>query len=203
MPQTAGPQTAALSKPSAATGVPPVIAATAPAAPATATPLAAAKPGQLAAPALAEHHAQASADHGPVGRTQVQLAALATEAAARHEWERLAHRMPGVFGTHHPVFSKTERDGHTLWRVRPAISPPRRKQRVLSASARQGWRLRGRRVLSVSHEAARLRVRRYSRPSPDRLAHSADHGELPGTSPWGEASGRDRNRCPLTRRLRT
>jgi hypothetical protein len=113
MPQTAATQTAALSKPLAPTAVAPVIAA-APL-PATAAPSAAAKPAQLAA-AAADHHA-AAADRG-AGRTQVQLAALATEAAARHEWERLAHRMPSVFNTHHPVFSKVEHDGHTLWRLR-------------------------------------------------------------------------------------
>jgi hypothetical protein len=54
----------------------------------------------------------------PAGRAQVQLAAVSTETAARQEWDRLAHRMPGVLGTHHPLFSKIEHDGHTLWRVR-------------------------------------------------------------------------------------
>jgi len=95
----------------------PATAATAPPAPASTAPTAAQKPAQLAA-AMPDHHAAASAERGPPGRTQVQLAALATEAAARQEWHRLAHRMPDVFGTHHPVFSKVEHDGHTLWRVR-------------------------------------------------------------------------------------
>lgn len=97
----------------------PTIAATAPPAAAVAeSPSAAAKPAQLAAAAMAEHHAASSAERGPAGRAQVQLAALATEAAAHQEWARLAHRMPDVFGTHHPVFSKVEHDGHTLWRLR-------------------------------------------------------------------------------------
>ena len=85
----------------------PVVAAAVPPAPA------AAKPAQIAAAAMPEHRAAP-----PAGRTQVQLAALGTEAAARQEWDRLAHRMPGVLGARHPVFSKIERDGHTLWRLR-------------------------------------------------------------------------------------
>jgi hypothetical protein len=105
----------------------PAIASAAPLAPVIAAPQAsslsapapaAAKPTQLAATAMAEHHAAPSADHGPPTHAQVQLAALATETAAHEEWHRLAHRMPDVFGTHHPVFSKVEHDGHTLWRVR-------------------------------------------------------------------------------------
>ncbi len=95
----------------------PAIAATAPPTPASTAPTATAKPAQLAA-AMPDHHAAASAERGPAGRTQVQLAALATEAAARQEWHRLAHRMPDVFGTHHPLISKIEHDGHTLWRLR-------------------------------------------------------------------------------------
>jgi hypothetical protein len=90
----------------------PVIAAVAPPAPA------AAKPARVAAAAVPERRAAPTAERAPVGRTQVQLAALGTETAARQEWERLAHRMPGVLRTHRPVFSKIEHDGHTLWRVR-------------------------------------------------------------------------------------
>jgi hypothetical protein len=75
----------------------------------------AAKPGQVGAKPASGTTADR---HGPAGRTQVQLAAVGTEAAARQAWDRLAHRMPGVVGGHHPVFSKVERDGHTLWRVR-------------------------------------------------------------------------------------
>jgi hypothetical protein len=81
-------------------------------------PSAAAKPTQLAAAAMPDHHAPPSAERGPAVHAQVQLAAVATEAAAHQEWVRLAHRMPDVFGTHHPVFSKIEHDGHTLWRLR-------------------------------------------------------------------------------------
>lgn len=76
---------------------------------AAAPPPAAAKPAPLAA--AGDHRA-------PVGGTQVQLAALTTEVAARQQWDRLVHRMPGVFGAHHPMISRIEHDGHTLWRLR-------------------------------------------------------------------------------------
>ncbi len=48
----------------------------------------------------------------------MQLAAVRSEDAAKSEWERLSKRMPDLLGQHHPAFSKTERDGQTLWRVR-------------------------------------------------------------------------------------
>jgi hypothetical protein len=67
---------------------------------------------------MPDRHAAPSAEHGPAARAQVQLAAVGTENAAHQEWQRLAHRMPDVVGTHHPVFSKVDHDGHTLWRVR-------------------------------------------------------------------------------------
>jgi hypothetical protein len=79
---------------------------------------AAAKPAQVATAAMADRHVVPAVAHGPVGRAQVQFAAVGTETAARQEWDRLAHRMPSVIGTHHPMFTKVERDGHTLWRVR-------------------------------------------------------------------------------------
>lgn len=55
----------------------------------------------------------------PAGKdTFVQLAAVRTEDAAKSEWDRLAKRMPDLLGQRHPAFSKVDRDGHTLWRVR-------------------------------------------------------------------------------------
>jgi hypothetical protein len=54
------------------------------------------------------------------GHQAVQLAALTTEAAARQEWDRLAKKMPALFGSHHPMISKFDHDGHTLWRLRTA-----------------------------------------------------------------------------------
>ena len=54
----------------------------------------------------------------PASTTLVQLAAVRSEEAARSEWERLSKRLPDLLGQHRPAFSKTERDGRTLWRVR-------------------------------------------------------------------------------------
>jgi cell division septation protein DedD len=55
----------------------------------------------------------------PAARTTlVQLAAVTSEEAARSEWQRLEKRMPDLFVRRQPAFSKTERGGHTLWRVR-------------------------------------------------------------------------------------
>ena len=48
----------------------------------------------------------------------VQLAAVRTEDAAKSEWQRLNKRMPDLFGQHRPAFTKVERDGQALWRVR-------------------------------------------------------------------------------------
>jgi hypothetical protein len=125
-PETPDPQGLA-SQMRAATSAPPSGARTQPtataqaaSAPATATPRPpAAKPVAMAlAPVAQEHRAGPLGAHGPVGRAQVQLAAVGTEAAARQQWDRLAHRMPSVLGAHHPLISKVEHDGHTLWRVR-------------------------------------------------------------------------------------
>ena len=58
--------------------------------------------------------------HPPVSghSTMVQLAALGSEEAAREEWEKLSKRMPDLLNGRHPAFSRTEHDGHTLWRIR-------------------------------------------------------------------------------------
>ena len=118
-PTTASKTPATQTAASPSTSAPaPGIATAAPPAPAIAATLGTAKPAQLAAAAMPDRHAAPSAEHGPAARAQVQLAAVGTENAAHQEWQRLAHRMPDVVGTHHPVFSKVEHDGHTLWRVR-------------------------------------------------------------------------------------
>jgi hypothetical protein len=60
-----------------------------------------------------------AAEHGAGSKgALVQLAALASEQAARAEWERLAKRWPELFGGHQPAFSKVEHGGQVLWRVR-------------------------------------------------------------------------------------
>jgi cell division septation protein DedD len=104
---------------------PPVKPAPAPTAPATRTAAAttamrsAPTPVAPAAPpvaaAAAEAHPAAAGSHAVV-----QLAALASEAAARNEWQQLAKRMPELLNGRQPVFSRFERDGHVFWRVRTA-----------------------------------------------------------------------------------
>jgi hypothetical protein len=96
---------------------PPVVAAPAPA------PAAIPVPAALPAPAkpLAAKPATAAEKHPaapPANGTLVQLAAVRSEDAAKSEWERLSKRLPDLLGQHRPAFSKTERDGRTLWRVR-------------------------------------------------------------------------------------
>ena len=46
------------------------------------------------------------------------MAALASEEAAKAEWQQLGHRLPDLFGHRQADISKIERDGHTYWRVR-------------------------------------------------------------------------------------
>ena len=60
----------------------------------------------------------ASPQAGLAKTTQVQLAALGSEAAARAEWANLTRRFPDLLGNHQPSFSKTERNGKMFWRVR-------------------------------------------------------------------------------------
>ncbi len=75
-------------------------------------PAAVKQPGPTA---VTENRA-AAADHPAM----VQLAALASEDAARKEWQLMEKRMPDLLNGRQPVFSRTERDGHTYWRVRTA-----------------------------------------------------------------------------------
>ena len=85
----------------------PVARAVAPT-PAPATPAA-------AAPAPARPAARTPAR---TGGTQVQLAAVETEAGARAEWQKLSRKMPDLLGARQLVLQKTEKDGKVFWRVR-------------------------------------------------------------------------------------
>jgi hypothetical protein len=52
------------------------------------------------------------------GGTQVQLAALESEAAANAAWQQMAQRMPELFAGRSPDVVRIERDGHVFWRLR-------------------------------------------------------------------------------------
>ena len=98
----------------------------------------AAPPKPVAAkPAVApeKHPATAPAASGAL----VQLAAVHSEDAARSEWQRLSKRLPDLFGQRQPAFSKTDHDGHTLWRVRTGgFTDTAQATIVLREGARQG-----------------------------------------------------------------
>lgn len=66
-------------------------------------------------PAVAETHPPASGQ-----QAMVQLAAVASEEGARNEWQLMVKRMPDLLNGRQPVYSRTERDGRTFWRVRTA-----------------------------------------------------------------------------------
>ena len=51
-------------------------------------------------------------------RPSVQIAALGSEAAALAEWRHLTATLPDLFGNRQPMVSRTEHDGHVLWRLR-------------------------------------------------------------------------------------
>ena len=54
------------------------------------------------------------------GHVRVQLAALDSQEAALHEWDRLTHSMPTLFDGRRPIFAEAHINGHTFWRVRTA-----------------------------------------------------------------------------------
>lgn len=98
-------------KPPVATIAPP------PPAPAAAGPIAAAPASIAAAPAPAAARPQPPRPVAHSG-TQVQLAAVGSEEAARTEWARLSRKYPDLLGGRSPAFTRTDHDGKTFWRVR-------------------------------------------------------------------------------------
>jgi hypothetical protein len=94
----------------------PAVVASAPAkpVPATASGPAPASGQAVAKPPVAEAVHPAAAGHTPV----VQLAALASEYAARAEWTQLMKKMPDLLSGKPPNYSRIERDGRPFWRVR-------------------------------------------------------------------------------------
>ncbi len=103
--------------PGPATPAAPALAAATQAASApTASAPAASAPAQAAmAPASAS---AAPAVAVPAGNRQVQLAALASQAAADAEWQRLVSHMPGLLGGRTPMVQRADVDGRTVWRLR-------------------------------------------------------------------------------------
>ena len=99
-------------------------AAVQPPAPAPARPAAAPVQPPAATPApapaaTAPTQAPPAQPARPTGRAQVQLGALASEAAARAEWDRLSRRAPDLFQGRSPIISRLEREGQEpLFRLR-------------------------------------------------------------------------------------
>jgi hypothetical protein len=115
-PEAPAPQ--ALRAPPAAPAAVPTPAPTTTVTPAPAANTAA-PPKPVVTPKAVEALSEKRPSAVPTGNgTLVQLAAVHSEDAAKSEWERLSKRFPELLGSHHPAFSKTERDGKTLWRVR-------------------------------------------------------------------------------------
>jgi hypothetical protein len=118
-PQTSKPAAGApqVSKPVAIAppvSKPAVVPSTPPAAkPAVSAAAPPSKPASAKAVVAVEPHAAVS------GRMpSVQLAALASEDAARGEWQALLKRMPDLLNGRQPIYTRTERNGRTFWRVR-------------------------------------------------------------------------------------
>jgi hypothetical protein len=86
------------------------------------TPPPVTKPAATVASAARPAPIATAETHPPVSGHQamVQLAALSSEEAARHEWHELSKRMPDLLSGKQPVFSHTEHDGHTFCRLRTA-----------------------------------------------------------------------------------
>lgn len=83
------------------------------------------RPPAPPAPRVAPAHLVAPARPAPAaGRgTQVQLAALGSEAAAMNEWKRLERRMPRLLDGRTPSVTRVEHGGHVFYRLRTGGFP--------------------------------------------------------------------------------
>ena len=117
-PEAPAPQ--ALRAPPPPVPAQPLVAAT-PLPPAVAPAPAAAKPTvEKPAPATEQRVTAVTPERNAPAAKQalVQLAAVSSEEAAKLEWQRLEKRMGDLFSHHQPSFTKIERNGQTLWRLR-------------------------------------------------------------------------------------
>lgn len=83
-------------------------------------PIAGAPAAKLAAAVVGKPQIATVEAHSPAARhpVMVQLAAVTSEQAARNEWQLLSKRLGDLLNDKQPDFSRTERDGHTFWRIR-------------------------------------------------------------------------------------
>ncbi len=92
------------------------LVASAPAAPVPAAPAAA--PAALAAPQIAAR--SSPRPEAKPGGTIVQVAALASEQAAKLEWERLGRRAPALLNGRKPLIARADVGGRAVYRLRIA-----------------------------------------------------------------------------------
>jgi cell division septation protein DedD len=130
----------------AATAPPPVVATPTPADVAAPPPpvtrptaVAATPAAKTASVVVAKPQVAAVEAHPPTSGhpAMVQLAALASEDAAHNEWQKLSKHMPDLLSGRHPVYTRTEHDGHTLWRIRTSGFPDVAQARTFCDRVRQ------------------------------------------------------------------